>query len=123
TSPLPGALIDTDADISVAIIDTTGVTQVQYALDGEPLATVTSPPWTWRWPIDAVTDGNHTLTALATNAAGRTALAEMNVTVQKAPPPPPPVPTPYVGELLSLAPATSWGDQSITIQGRAIERE
>lgn len=123
TSPLPSATIDTDPDIAVAIVDTTGVTQVQYSLDGEPLATLTSPPWTWRWPIAAVSDGTHTLTALAINAAGRTAQTEVSVTVQKAPPPPPPVPTPYVGELLVLAPAMSYGEQPIVIQGRAIERE
>lgn len=123
TSPLSGTLIDADTDLAVAIVDTTGITQVQFALDGAPLATRASPPWTWRWPIASVSDGPHTLTAQATNAAGRFAQAEVNITVQKIPPPPPPVPTPYVGELLSLAPALSYGDQPIIIQGRAVERD
>ncbi|MCB1560850.1 MAG: hypothetical protein KDI75_07125 [Xanthomonadales bacterium] len=121
-NPQPDAILQADTDLTLAIVDATGVTEVEFLLDGEPLATRTVAPWSFTWPIDSVADGAHTLTALAVNAAARTAQAEVNVTVQKLPPPPPPVPTPYVGELISLAPVTSYGEQPIVIQGRAVER-
>lgn len=123
TNPAPGSVISADTDLSVAIIDATGITEVHYAVDGQTVSTLTSAPWTWRWPISGVPDGAHTLSAQAVNLAGRTGEAHINVVVQKAPPPPPPVLTPYVGELTSLTPPDSFGEQPITLTGRALERE
>lgn len=121
-NPKPNALIQQDTELELAIVDATGITEVKFLLDGDVLTTRTSPPWRWTWPIDAVADGAHTLTALVVNAAARTVEAGLDVSVQKIPPPPPPVPTPYIGELISLAPATSYGEQPIVIEGRALER-
>jgi|GEM_PF-3129044 len=122
SSPSEGALIEQDADVTVAIVDPIGVQRVEYRVDGSLAATVNAAPWSWRWPVAQVADGSRTLEARAFNLAGRSAAASVEVQVQKLPPPAPPVPTPYVGDLLELGPALSFGEQPVRIRGRALER-
>jgi hypothetical protein len=57
---------------------------------------------------------------VATNSAGKVAEATRNVASRPTPLPPPP--PPYIGEITSFSPALSFGDQNITIVGRARDR-
>lgn len=124
TSPGANAVIEDDVDITASIVDPTGTTtailtigDVQY---GDPIGV---PPYTWHWQIgDAATtpDGPYQLKVIATNAGGSTTVIR-DVTVQRASPPPPQ--TAYTGVVDSVSPASSYGEQTITIAGRAIDRQ
>ena len=66
-----------------------GVTGVQFKLDGVNLgAAVTGagPTYSISWNTAAVTNGPHTLSAVATDAAGNTATASIPVTMNNTPP-------------------------------------
>ena len=66
--------------------DSTGVTQVQYAVDNVVLGSaVTVAPYTATWDTTAVANGTHTITAIARDAAGNiAAAAPVTVQVQNA---------------------------------------
>jgi hypothetical protein len=75
--------------------DNVGVAGVQFMLDGAKFgAEDTTAPYSVTWNTTTATNGAHTLTAVARDAAGnRTTSAGVGVTVSNAAPPPPP-PTP-----------------------------
>lgn len=58
--------------------------QVEYLLDGSPLATVTKGEFTYEWDTTAVPLGEHVLTAHVTDSAGNEGLIDVALTV--APP-------------------------------------
>jgi hypothetical protein len=60
--------------VSAAASDNVGVTGVQFKLDGVPIgAEVPTAPFAIRWNASAARPGNHTLTAVARDAAGNAA--------------------------------------------------
>lgn len=122
TSPPANAVLSAVTDIAASAIDAAGISRVDYLLDGSPLASSSTPPYTYTWDVTTVADGSHTLTAIATNTAGRTGQATRTVIVQQVAPPPPPVLTSYTGVIDSITPATSYGVQPIVISGRAVDR-
>jgi subtilisin family serine protease len=70
--------------VSVAAIatDDSGVTGVQFRLDGGPLGNeVGSAPYEVAWDTGTVSNGAHVLTAVARDAAGHTTTATVTVTV------------------------------------------
>jgi N-acetylmuramoyl-L-alanine amidase-like protein/Big-like domain-containing protein len=71
--------------------DVTGelVSQVQFLLDGEPLATVTEPPYTLQWNSAYVANGRHVLAVRAIGEDGRVAYASVVVYARNAATPPP----------------------------------
>jgi hypothetical protein len=75
TTPTNNAAVSGSAvTVSAEASDSMGVAGVQFQLDGANLGTVvTSPPYRIAWDTFSTTDGSHTLTAVATDAAGNQA--------------------------------------------------
>jgi glucose/arabinose dehydrogenase len=77
-----------DATISHVVLlkasasDDVGVTTVQFFADGGSLGVVTRPPFVMGWNTTTIANGPHTLTAIASDAAGhRTTSSGVDVTV------------------------------------------
>src|SRR5205807_10057541 len=72
--------------------DNVGVAGVQFKLDGANLGGEdTSSPYSVSWDTTTATNGSHSLTATARDAAGNPgSAAAVSVTVSNAAPPPPP---------------------------------
>jgi hypothetical protein len=90
TAPLDGAAVSgIAATLSANASDDTGVAGVQFKLDGVNLGSEdTTSPYTISWDTTGTSDGSHSLTAVARDAAGNTATsASITVTVTNAPPP------------------------------------
>ncbi len=67
--------------------DNIAVANVQFNVDGTPITTVSSSPYTTVWSSTAVADGSHTLTATAKDTSGNTTTsAGVAVTVRNTPP-------------------------------------
>src|SRR5207249_1846138 len=83
TAQAAGATVAGTITVSASATDNVGVVGVQFKLDGVNLgAEVKSAPYAIFWNTATVTNGTHTLTALARDAAGNTAMSSsVNVTV------------------------------------------
>ena len=82
TAPTSGQQVS-GTSVPLTATGSSDVTSVQFTVDGAPVgAKVTSPPYSVRWDTTGVTNGTHTITATATNAAGVSAgAAPVTVTV------------------------------------------
>ena len=70
TSPSAGTVQGT-IDLNATASDNVGVMGVQFFIDGNPIGSEdTNSPYTISWNSTSITDGNHTLTARARDAAG-----------------------------------------------------
>jgi len=97
TSPANGETISGTVPVRASASDNVGVMGVQFFRDGTALgAEDTTAPYSVSWNTTTVSDGSHTLTAVARDAAGNRSpvSAPVTVTVSNAPPPPPPDTTP-----------------------------
>lgn len=75
-SPATGATVTGTVNVSASASDNIGVAGVQFLLDGVALgAEVTSAPFTVAWNSVGTTNGAHTLSARARDAAGNTTAA------------------------------------------------
>jgi len=83
TAPANGATVSGAINVTANASDNVGVAGVQFALDGANLgAEDTSSPYSASWNTTTTPDGNHTLTAVARDAAGNTTQsAAVTVTV------------------------------------------
>ncbi|KAF0142156.1 MAG: fibronectin type III domain-containing protein, partial [Stygiobacter sp.] len=82
TSPANNSTITGTVTINSNASDNIGVTGVQYKLDGSNLGTeVVTSPYSLSWNTAQTTDGTHTLSAVARDAAGNTATALLTVNV------------------------------------------
>ena len=84
TAPTSDAQVSgTAVTLSATASDNVGVTQVQFFVDNNttPLATDTSSPYSASWNTTTVTNGTHTLTAKAYDAAGNINTSTVTVTV------------------------------------------
>jgi hypothetical protein len=92
SSPAGGATIAGTVTVSATASDNVGVVGVQFKLDGANLGGEdTGAPYSVSWSTAGSSDGSHTLTAVARDAAGNSRTsAPVTVTVANAPPPPPP---------------------------------
>jgi len=90
-APLTGQTVSGTTIVSANAVDSVGVTQVQFYLDGQPLgAPVDDQPYAIQWDTTTATNGTHTLTAVATNESNETTTsAPVTVTVQNPAPNPP----------------------------------
>jgi len=84
TSPTSGATVS--ASTTVSANASANIVGVQFKLDGANLgAEKTSPPFSISWDTTAAANGQHTLTAVARNAAGQTGnSAPVSITVQNS---------------------------------------
>jgi hypothetical protein len=106
TAPASGATVSGSAvTVSANASDNVGVVGVQFKLDGNNLgAEDTSAPYSVGWNSTAATNGTHTLTAVARDAANNTTTAtSVTVTVSNAAAPPPPVGTVLLGNAATEA--------------------
>src|SRR5438876_8933498 len=88
TAPAAGGTVAGTITVSASATDNVGVVGVQFKLDGANLgAELTSAPYAISWATTAASNGTHSLTAVARDAAGNTATtAAVSVTVDNAPP-------------------------------------
>ncbi len=81
TAPANGATVAGTITVSASATDNVGVVGVQFKLDGVNLgAEITKAPYTLAWITSTASQGAHTLTAVARDAAGNTATSN-SVTV------------------------------------------
>ena len=90
TTPTAGAIVAGTVTVAATATDNVGVIGVQFKLDGANLGPEdTTAPYSISWNTTAATQGSHTLTAVARDAAGNQAISSVTVTVGPPPPPPP----------------------------------
>jgi N-acetyl-beta-hexosaminidase len=84
TSPSGGATVTGNVKITAAASDGgSGIAQVSFYADGVLIGTVRSTPYSVNWNTKKVTKGQHTLVAVAQDAAGNSqASASIQVTVR-----------------------------------------
>ena len=76
TAPSSGSTVMGTVTVSADAADNVGVVGVQFKVDGQNLGTERkSPPFTVSWDTTTVTNGVHTLTAIARDASGNTGVA------------------------------------------------
>ena len=87
SSPAPGSVVSGTVNVTASAFDQTGVVGVQFLLDGSNLgAADTFAPYAVSWNTTTATDGMHTLTAVASDAAAnQTTSSPVNVTVDNGP--------------------------------------
>src|SRR5205085_3699144 len=74
TSPANGATVSGTVSVTASASDNVGVAGVQFQLDGANLgAEATAAPYQVSWNTSTTTNGSHTLTARARDAAGNAA--------------------------------------------------
>ncbi len=75
TSPANNATVSSTISVQATASDNVGVTEVQFLLDGSVIATDLASPYTWSWNTASSTNGSHTLSAKAYDAAGNVGTA------------------------------------------------
>jgi hypothetical protein len=81
SSPSAGATVSGTTTVTATAADAVGVQNVQFRVDGANVGTAdTTSPYQYSWNTTALTDGDHTLSAIARDAAGNTRTSA-NVTV------------------------------------------
>src|SRR5439155_27220049 len=87
SSPTSGASVPGTITVSASATDDVGVVGVQFKVDGVNLgAEVTTAPYAVSWNTTTASNGAHSLTAVARDAAGNTATSSaVSVTVVKPP--------------------------------------
>ena len=82
TAPAGGATVSATLTVTASASDNIGVTSVQFLLDGVVKSTDSTAPYAWSWDTTTATNGSHTLTSKAFDAANNSATsAAVTVTV------------------------------------------
>jgi chitodextrinase len=98
-APASGATVSGTTIVTATATDNIGVTSVQFELDGKALGSALTAPnsgssYSYAWDTTGVSSGVHTLTAIASDAAGNTTTAtSITVTAKNADTTPPSTPT------------------------------
>ncbi|WP_224957108.1 Ig-like domain-containing protein [Geomonas subterranea] len=83
TSPGSGSTVTGSVVISANASDNVGVSKVEFYRDGTLLSTLSASPYSYTWDTKTSTNGSHTLTAKAYDAAGNVGSSQnVSVTVQ-----------------------------------------
>ena len=69
TAPLAGATVSGTTTVTASASDNVGVTKVEFYLDGALKSTDTTSPYSWSWDTTTATNGSHSLTSKAYDAA------------------------------------------------------
>jgi hypothetical protein len=85
TSPTAGS-VSGKVFINVNATSANGMSSVQFLIDSTPLATVqgAGPTYTTTWDTTTLTNGSHTITAIATDQSNKTKSANVTVTISNA---------------------------------------
>lgn len=70
TAPASNSIINNTANITANASDNVGVTNVEFYVDNILLGADTSSPYSYAWDTTTATNGGHSLTAMAYDAAG-----------------------------------------------------
>ncbi len=83
TDPGDGATVSGTTTLAASASDDVGVTQVDFRIDGTSVGTDTdgSDGWSISWDSSTTSDGNHQVTAVATDTAGQTASDSVSINV------------------------------------------
>jgi uncharacterized protein YkwD len=82
TSPINGADVSGNVDISVSAIDNVAVTKVEFYVDDILKSSDSASPYIYTWDTTTASNGNHTLSALAYDAATNVGISsDVNVIV------------------------------------------
>src|SRR5207302_1956094 len=110
TAPANGATVSGPVSVTATASDNVGVVGVQFFVDGVPLgAEDTSTPYAVSWNTTTATNGTHTLTARARDAAGNTTTASgVSVPVSNADTAPPVLSSITVSALGLTSAAIAW---------------
>ncbi|MEM3478744.1 MAG: S8 family serine peptidase [Candidatus Bathyarchaeia archaeon] len=79
--PLDGSTASRTIDVVASAWDESGVSRVEFYVDGKLAATVSAEPYVYRWNTRSVKDGWHTITAKAYDKYGNAAEATIKVYV------------------------------------------
>jgi hypothetical protein len=79
TSPANGSTVSGTVNVAVSATDNVGVNFVSFSVDGATVASLSTAPYNFSWNTTNVADGNHSLTAKATDAAGNATTATITV--------------------------------------------
>jgi hypothetical protein len=91
TSPANQATATGSVTISASSTDNVGVVGVQFQVDGTAIGNETATaPYSIVWNSASVSDGPHTITAIARDAAGNSSASSVTIAVLNVAPPPPP---------------------------------
>ena len=94
SSPANGVTVSSTVTVQASASDNVGVTKVEFYLDGFLQTTDTTSPYTWSWNTASSTNGSHTLSAKAYDAAGNMGgSSNVSVTVSNPDTTPPTIPT------------------------------
>jgi len=95
TGPAANSSVFGTITVSATASDNSGVASVQFKLDDANLgAAITATPYTFTWNTSTVSNGTHTLTAVARDAAGNVTIsAPVGVTAANGDTLPPSIPT------------------------------
>jgi beta-lactamase superfamily II metal-dependent hydrolase len=69
TAPQAGATVSGTTTVTASASDNVGVTKVEFYLDGALKSTDTASPYSWSWDSTTATNGSHSLTSKAYDAA------------------------------------------------------
>lgn len=87
-APADGAVVAGSVAVSLSASDDVAVSRVELHVDGLLVATDTTSPYEATWDTTTVTNGSHTLTAVAVDTGGNSATsAAVVVTVTNVDPP------------------------------------
>jgi hypothetical protein len=116
TSPAAGQVMGKVAVVANAT-DNVGVVSVQLLLDSQPLGGVlTATPYSLTWDTKTVSNGSHTLSAIASDAAGNSAAATpVAVTVNNPAPPSVSIATPSTGTVSGTVNITATASSAVGI--------
>ena len=84
TSPASGATVSGTLTIQASASDNVGVQSVTFAVDGSTKCTDTTASYACSWDSNTVSNGSHTLTATARDAAGNTRSHSLSINVQNS---------------------------------------
>ncbi len=86
TNPSDGETVSGTISVTADASDDNGVSQVEFFVDGGSIGTDTdgSDGWSASWDTTAYADGDHTVSATATDSAGQTASDSVSVTVDNS---------------------------------------
>lgn len=88
TAPASGATESGTITLTASASDNVAVASVQFLVDGTPLSTSTTSPYTATLDTTTLTNGSHTIGAIATDTSGNTATATpVPITVANGTPP------------------------------------
>ncbi len=88
TNPSADSVVTGQISVAATASDGSGISNVQFFIDGALQASDTAAPYGFNWNTEASAEGAHTLRVVATDVAGRVSEETRNVTVARVVLPP-----------------------------------